>query len=396
MDIAAQPVARAVHVEREVIAVRNHVAERADLVGVQQSEVEHALRQHRHGGIVRIGKTCPGAGGGNRPFLRRQHQVVERALRAAEATIGGKGARDVAGVAVEFAAGVYQHQFTIADGRLVGAVVQHTGVGTGGDDGAVGRRLRALLAKLVQQLGFQVVLAHVLAGAQHLRRTAHGADVADGADLGGAAHGGNLVRVLHQAHFVQRYTQVAQRGGAQRAVAHPGAGRLHPGLDTALQSGVGGKRKPDRVASFQQRRQLAVQLGDGKGLVHAQRRGCCVRAEAVAVPDLALQVLGLAKQGAVTRTREQQPRFGLGKAAEVVKVAVGPVREIVVAVALLLRRRRNEGDVVAAQLGCQCGAALGIEAGVHRGPGGSVLASAAVPLSWARRCGVPTSVQAPV
>ncbi len=83
--------------------------------------------------------------------------------------LAGKGARDVAGVAVELAAGVDQHQLAVAHRRRIGAVMQHAGVGAGRDDGTVGRVLRAAEAELMQQLGVEVVLAHVLALAQHAR-----------------------------------------------------------------------------------------------------------------------------------------------------------------------------------------------------------------------------------
>jgi hypothetical protein len=60
------------------------------LVLVQQAQVQHALRQHGHGGVVRVVEARPGFGGGHGGLLAGQHQLVQRALRAAEAPVGGK------------------------------------------------------------------------------------------------------------------------------------------------------------------------------------------------------------------------------------------------------------------------------------------------------------------
>ena len=87
-----------------------------------------------------------------------------------------------------------------------------------------------MAAKLVQQLGLQVVLAHLLAGAQHARARLHGADVRARADLPGPAHGVLFVRVLDEAHFVQRLAQVALGAGARRTLGRAvGRNRLDKG-----------------------------------------------------------------------------------------------------------------------------------------------------------------------
>ena len=90
--------------------------------------------------------------------LRGEHQLVDVALRAAEAPVHRERAGDVGGVAVELAAGVDQQQRAVLEQRVVLAVVQHAGVGAAGDDRPVGRELRAVAAELVQQLGLDLVL----------------------------------------------------------------------------------------------------------------------------------------------------------------------------------------------------------------------------------------------
>ena len=57
------------HVELEVGAALDHVVEPADLVLVQQADVQHALRQHLHRGVVRIGETRAGLGDGDGRLL---------------------------------------------------------------------------------------------------------------------------------------------------------------------------------------------------------------------------------------------------------------------------------------------------------------------------------------
>ncbi len=154
-------------------------------------------------------KALAGFGHGDGRVLRCQHQVIQRALRAAELAVGGEGAGDVAGVAIELTARVDQHQITTFDRRRIRTVVQHAGIGARRHDGAVGRVLRAVFAEGAQQLGVQVVLAHILAGADHAGRALHGQNMGVGADGTSAAQDRRLVRVFEHAHLVQHAAQVA-------------------------------------------------------------------------------------------------------------------------------------------------------------------------------------------
>ena len=99
------------------------------------------------------------------------------------------------------------------------------------------------------------------------------------------------------------------------------------------------------------------------GGLHAQAGGRISRAQAVAVPDFALHVFGLAKQGGPAVAGDHQKGFGFTKAAEVIKVAVVPVQKVGIAVALLLRRGRDDGDAFGPEQPGQVGAALRIEGG---------------------------------
>ena len=374
---------------------------------------------------MRVVEAGAGPGGGHGRFLAGQHQVVERALRAGEAAIGREGAGDVAGVAVELAAGVDQHQLARAHRGGVGAVVQHAGIGAGRDDGVVRHGLRALAAEFVQQLGVEVVFAHVLAGAQHAGAALHGADVGLSTDGGSAAHHVLLVGILHQPHLVQQRAEVALLARAERAEAHPRPHLAEPAFHAGGQALMRGEGEPDAAAVFQQARQLRFQRGRRVRGIHAQGGDGGLGAQPVAVPYLALQILGLAEQRACAVRSQHQAGAGLGEAGQVIEVTVVPVKKVAVAVARAFLGRGDDGDAAFAQLRGEAGAALDIERGVRQGghsrildrtkgpPGAEVstLHFAAIAgdgsararpgagfqqLSSASRSGVPTSVQRPV
>ena len=165
------------HIELGIGTLFNHIVQRAYQIRIQQSEIEHALGQHPDRGIVRVGEAAAFAGGGDGGLLAGQYQVVKRPLRCAESPIGRKSAGDVAGIAIEFTAGIHQHLFARVHRRSAGLVMQHTGIGARRDDGSVRRKLRAVSTKLMQHLGFKVVLAHIFSSPQHPRAALHRANV---------------------------------------------------------------------------------------------------------------------------------------------------------------------------------------------------------------------------
>ena len=145
MYIKAQPVARAVHIKTPVIAVFEDLVEAA----TAQAEIDHALRQHAQRGVMRFVPTRAGTGRRDCRRLRREHHFIHITLRRRVASAHWKSARNVGGIPVEFAAGINQQQIALAKGRIIADVMQHTGVGTAGDDRGISRRLRATAAKLV-------------------------------------------------------------------------------------------------------------------------------------------------------------------------------------------------------------------------------------------------------
>ena len=65
--------AGAVHVERKVRALVDNVVYVAVLIGLKQSEVQQALRQHAHCGVMWVCETRAGFGGCYCRILAREY-----------------------------------------------------------------------------------------------------------------------------------------------------------------------------------------------------------------------------------------------------------------------------------------------------------------------------------
>ena len=121
-------------------------------------EIDDTLRQHALGDLVVVVKRPARLHRVDAGELRREHQLVDVLLRAAEFAADRKRARDVRRVALVLAAGVDQQQVAGLHLAVVVAVVQHAGVGAGGDDRRIRDRLRAGAQEFVRELGLDLVL----------------------------------------------------------------------------------------------------------------------------------------------------------------------------------------------------------------------------------------------
>src|ERR1700691_2084279 len=90
-------------------------------------------------------------------LLRGEHDLIELALRGRKMPVSGERTRNVGRIAVELAGRGDQYEIAVAQNRVAGRIVQHTGVGTRRDDRAVGRRLRTVAAKRIKQLRLELV-----------------------------------------------------------------------------------------------------------------------------------------------------------------------------------------------------------------------------------------------
>src|SRR5690606_10556752 len=331
----------------------------------------------------------------------------ERALGAAEAAIDRKAAGDVRGVAVEFATGIDQQQVAVAQAGIVAPVVQHAAVAAGGDDRAIGWRLRALAPDFIEQFGFALVLE----AARRARE--HGATMGGRRYSSGAAHGVEFEFVLAQAHFVEDREQVDRAGRRTDAGASLGPDFAEPEPDPGIEHLVGAQRMEQGSAVGEQPGHLLVETADRQGAIDAEMFGGGLRPVAKAVPGLAFLVLLAAEEdrfGAIGVGDDHQHGLGFGKAGEVMEVAVPAIGIVAVAITHALGRGRQDGDPAPGRahrlddrlaagrpLACArcrrrcCGC-------VRHGVDHCALIPDRVPnsaSSWASRAGVPTSVQRP-
>ena len=212
VHVQPQPVTGAMHVEALVGLSFERLVERTG----EEPQVEQPLSEYAHRGLMGVVEGGAGADRGDRRFLRREHEVVEQALRRTEAPVDGEGAGDVGSVAVVFTACVDEHQFACLSPRAVVGVMQDAGVGAAGDEGRVGRALGAVAAEFGDELRFQRVFVH--AGATD----AHCAAVGMGGDRRAALHQLELEGVLDAAHAGDERAGVVQRGRGRRT--EPGLG----------------------------------------------------------------------------------------------------------------------------------------------------------------------------
>ncbi len=346
VHVHADPVPRAMHVEARVGALGDHVVDAGELVSVDDARIQQALRQHAQRGLMRCVEAHARTRRVDGGRLRGEHDVVKLALRRREAAGRRKRAGDVGGVAVELARGVDQDQVAFAHDCVARRVVQRAGIRAGRDDRPVSRRLRAASAERVEQLGFEFVLAHAWPAGMHR------APVRLGGNRRRAPHDRDFVRALDEAHFVEKRQQVLRFRWRQHAAAALRAHRCEPAAHLFIERGRCAERIVQRGRIGEHARHVFVERVDGERGVEAECEACAFRAEAEAFPRLALGVLLAAEKYrrrlAVFRVGvEDERRFGLGEARQVIEVAVVAERVVGVAVAHDFRRGRHDRHAAA-------------------------------------------------
>src|SRR6267143_656543 len=154
-----------------------------------------------------------------------------------------------------------------------------------GDDRRVGRGLRSASAELVNDLGFDLVLAQPRPG------SAHRAAMRFGGNARAAAHRVEFVLVLDQAHVVEEKTDVADLRGRSHAAANLRPHLVYPADHAAVPVAV----RPDiaeyrRLVGEQLRHQL-VEIGYRMRLVECEDLARLVRTVTEAIPDFQLRIL---------------------------------------------------------------------------------------------------------
>src|SRR6266853_662390 len=336
MDVQAEPMSGAVHVEALVILGLDDLLDRP----AAQSQVDESLSERPHRGTVRLVPAVARLYRRDRRGLRGEHQLVDVLLRAAEFSAHGESPRYIRGISVQLTACVYEQEIPVREPRVVVAIMQNAGVGSSGDDRPVRGILGAAAAKLVEKLRLDLVFAASTAG------RAHRAFVGGCRDRRRAAHHGELPVVLEEALLVERLHRI--------------------------------------------------------GFIETEGGSCALGAVADAFPEFALRIALAAEEnrpGLLSR-EEDQHRPGLGKPAQVVEIAVEPVKVIAVAIADAFRCGRNDrGALAHAQLQrvAALGAARKIAGGVHCRDCRPLCSEDQATRSFnaESRAGVPTSCQIP-
>ena len=143
MHIEPQPMTSAVHVVRAIESLLDGCIE----VAFDNPLIDQPLGQHLDRGVMPGVKRQTWCRVCHRRLLRGEHDVVECSLLGGEAPAGRKRACDVRGVAMQLAAGVYQHQIVGANDTGARGMMQGAGIAARGHNGFVGRSLRAITQK---------------------------------------------------------------------------------------------------------------------------------------------------------------------------------------------------------------------------------------------------------
>lgn len=257
MYIHAQPVAGAVHVKRLIGFAGDQFVDLA----LQQTEFHQPRGNDSNRGFVRLIPVLVRGDFGERCFLRGQDQFVDRFLLGRKLAVDRPGTSDVAGVAIDLATGVDQHQIAVLEQRVILLVMQDAAVAPGGDDRTVGRHLRPALAEFVVEFGFEAVL--VEPSPTGLHRT----DMSLRRNPCGFAHHLHFCRRFIQAHVVEQMIQGNEFVRRLGTEVRLGADHVDPVHQVTIKFGVAAHRRIHPVAAFDQAREDVVDVGNRKGVV---------------------------------------------------------------------------------------------------------------------------------
>ena len=237
--------------------------------------------------------------------------------------------------------------------------MQDARVGAAADDRLVARH-RAVTAELVQELGLDLVLVHARP------RRAHRAHVRGRGDLCRLAHHAQFAARFVQTQIVQQVRQRDEFVRRHRAFAHVGAHAVDPADQFQIELGIATEMVVDARAAFDHAGQDVVDVVDRKRVVETVIAHRAFGADARAVPALAFGVALAAEQdhlALLAAGYQREHRVGLGKSAEIVKVAVLPVRIVRIVAAHAFRSGGHDHDRVAS------GHAHQLPAAAHEFPG---------------------------
>ena len=200
-------------------------------------------------------------------------------------------------------------------------------------------------AELVQDLRHDLVLHAARA------REAHGAAVRADGDLRGAAQLALLGAALVEAHVVEHVAERDELLGRTGALPRVHAHAVHPAEHAGIELEVRPHGVEDARTLLHQARQNLVDVGDREGIVRAVALDRALGTRPCAVPRLAQRVVLAHEQqilGMRTARHQHRHGIGLGKAAQVIELAVLAIGVLDVAVAMAHRGGGQDGDGVLA------------------------------------------------
>ena len=222
--------------------------------------------------------------------------------------------------------------------------MHHARIGAPADDGRI-RHIGVVRPKLVQHFGHDLVF--------HAARTRelHRAPVRAHRDLRRPAQIRLLGAALVQAHVVQHVIQRDELPGARRARPRTGLQAVQPRRDVGIEVVVRAHGVEDPRPLLDQPRQDLVDVLDGKRIVRAVALDRALGTGPRTVPRLAQRVALADEQqvlGVDPSRHQNRDGFRLGKAGQIVEMAVLPVGVLDVAIAVTHRRRRKNRDRILA------------------------------------------------
>ena len=312
VHIQAQPMATLVRIETAVTAAGQDLGMGAH----QQPQRQQTIDQHLHRGrMQRIPwRTRPGQGNGRglRPF----DQVIQLTLLGRETAIDREGAGDVGGIATVFGTGIDQDQLAIGGNRIVGHIVQHTGIAAGADNRAI-RRPAVIGAEHPLDLRLQHILGH--ARTDHCHRRTMGLHT----EPGGVAHQRNFRIAFEQPLLMQQAAQFDQLMRRSGPMAYLCPDLVDPAHQLAVKLRITAKRVVHPRPPFQQAGQDLVDVLDRIGIVGAIQRDHPGSAGTRAVPHLALGIALTAEHDHLAMPapgQHHQHRLRLAKTQQVMEV----------------------------------------------------------------------------
>ena len=186
----------------------------------------------RDGRVVDVRQRRAGLAEVEGGLLRGEHHLVHRAAFSGEAPADGVGPRHVRRVAFELAAGVDQYELAVAQGLVVGDVVEHGRVAPPADDRGVGGARGAAPPEDVLDRRLELVLVGSVACELRRRR------VGLAGDRRSAPHDVDLGRLLLHPHLVDDGARVEDRVRGHDALARAPAHVLERLDDLGVDGGV--------------------------------------------------------------------------------------------------------------------------------------------------------------